>query len=191
MITSQEILAKLDKKALQEDAWKKVDTVSRQLEQMAQAKDALAQELSIAQQQVALAQKAAAAAFQQELEQMAQAKDALAQELSTAQQQVALAQKAAAAAFQQGLDLDAQPKQHNAQRLSIAALSVQCCAANAGMLNTTISALLALPGCFTVQFHYLFTDTLHELSTLDGFNYASLQSMLHVLLAVEPSMLPT
>jgi len=152
-----------------------------------------------------LAQKAAAAAFQQELEQMAQAKDALAQELSTAQQQVALAQKAAAAAFQQGLDLDAQPKQHNAQRLSIAhltdavkskdwdiqALSVQCCAANAGMLNTTISALLALPGCFTVQFHYLFTDTLHELSTLDGFNYASLQSMLHVLLAVEPSMLPT
>jgi len=84
MLTSQEIFAKLDKYALQEDAWKQVDTVSRQLEQMAQAKDALAQELSTAQQQVALAQKAAAAAFQQEQDLEAQLKQHDAQRLSIA-----------------------------------------------------------------------------------------------------------
>jgi len=88
MLTSQEIFAKLDKYALQEDAWKQVDTVSRQLEQMAQAKDALAQELSTAQQQVALAQKAAAAAFQQEQDLEAQLKQHDAQRLSIAHQRL-------------------------------------------------------------------------------------------------------
>lgn len=168
MLTSQEIFAKPDKYALQENAWKQVDTISCQLEQMAQAKDALAQELS------------------------------------TAQQQVAVAQQAAVAAFQQEQDLEAQLMQHNAQHLSIAhltdavkskdwnihALSGQCCAANAGMLNNHHLRIADTTWLLYSTISSLVYRHTSWFFPLVGFNYVSLQSVLHVLLAVELSLLP-
>ena len=113
MLTSQEMFAKRNKNALQEDAWRKVDTTSCQLEQMAQAKDALAQELSTAHQQIALAQKAAAAALQPEQHLDAQLKQHTAQRLSVTHLIDAIKSK----------------------DWNIQALSGQCCTTNAGMLN--------------------------------------------------------